>query len=1308
MATGELILVMRPDLSMDGPFPVLFRRYYASMLAREGFASGHLGLNWLGTYDWSLSVAGSIVNVITNRGQRIQFQQGPVGGWNLLSPTDENYRLDFVGGIWRFTHPGIRQVLLFDGTSHLLTQILDEHGNALSLGYISGRLSQVTDGLGRSLTFGYDATGLLILVADGTRSVSYAYTSGLLTGVTDAGAHTWTYAYIQPGPTQGLLVGVTEPLGNTPVTQMYDPLGRVMSQTDALGGMATYSYDAPPGSVFMDPLGNMWTYLHDSLNRLMTLTDPAAGATSFTYDALGRLATSTRPLGDMTSFAYDAASGYPNSITLGDGSMLTYTFGSHSVSGASLFDLSTAHYPDGAMETYGRDGAGNLTDYADRGGFHWLGTYNSRGQILTSTNPSAGVTTFTYDPQGRPATERDNAGNTTNYAYDGLSRLTQITWPDATHQSYAYDAFDHETSLTDERGKLWSYAYDANGRLMTETDPLTEATGYLYDALDRVMQVVDPLGHATGYAYDPAGRLMTMTDRSGRATGYQYDTVGRLSGVSDPAGGTTTYSYDADGRLLMVQDPLSHSTSFGYDMLDRITHMTDPVSTGFDYSYDAMGRILTANTALGHAESFHYDPRGLLSSFFDVTSETDLARTPLGEVSQLTDPNRNGWPRGHDAQGRITSAADPLARTTTYEYDGLSRPIHIGRPDGSVQQITYDPAGRVTGESNTDGTSFTYSYDDANRLTGANGASFAYDAAGRMTSSNGFTMTYDNEGRILSETYAPGKVVSYSYDSRGLPSQMMDWMGGATTFTHDAAHRLTGITRPNGETAAYAYDAADRLVSSVESRPPPQNSPLASIAITRDALGQPTSIERREPLMPGVTTPSTTAFAYDPASQIEGLSYDPLGRLLSDGTRSFQWDGASRLTHYAAGADSPRFTYDAFGQQLGATQPNSAVAQAWNYGRGYPTNDDMAVSLPTPRTSYNVRAPSGLLLYSIDGSTGARSFYHYDENGNTMFLTNGAGAVVTEYAYTPTGGVAVLGQTGNNFFTWDAAAGAMQLGLSGLFREGGRIYDPRNAGVISGPGGEEIYPDKHGRVKVQFFWLGNDPGPPSSPSSWVELNPQPFPPAPGSWVELNPQPFPPGASAALNPQPFPPAPGSWVETKPGPINSPPNYSGNYHYPVNSPGIYPGDSPGSWTANPGQTKNSPYHSAPAFEIKDWGFEVTNKSTIGSATSGAGSGKAKFNEFTITKTTDKASPAFFKNCVAGAHYKSVVIHMRKAGGDPSSSDWSGPGDEGPEESITMVYGTIGVHYTRQENSSSSSWNSASNSWDSSSSSCMWCVP
>jgi|GEM_PF-5437782 len=82
---------------------------------------------------------------------------------------------------------------------------------------------------------------------------------------------------------------------------------------------------------------------------------------------------------------------------------------------------------------------------------------------------------------------------------------------------------------------------------------------------------------------------------------------------------------------------------------------------------------------------------------------------------------------------------------------------------------------------------------------------------------------------------------------------------------------------------------------------------------------------------------------------------------------------------------------------------------------------------------------------------------------------------------------------------------------------------------------------------------------------------------------------------------------------------------------------------------GETKDDVYlgNKGAAFEIKDFSFGVENPTTIGSATGGAGAGKIKFNEFTIKKTSDSASPTFFQ-------------------------DSSRLSDEGPEESITFVYG------------------------------------
>jgi type VI secretion system secreted protein Hcp len=133
---------------------------------------------------------------------------------------------------------------------------------------------------------------------------------------------------------------------------------------------------------------------------------------------------------------------------------------------------------------------------------------------------------------------------------------------------------------------------------------------------------------------------------------------------------------------------------------------------------------------------------------------------------------------------------------------------------------------------------------------------------------------------------------------------------------------------------------------------------------------------------------------------------------------------------------------------------------------------------------------------------------------------------------------------------------------------------------------------------------------------------------------------------------------------------------------------------------GESQDDFFKKYNAFEIKDFSFGIESAHSLGSASGGAGAGKAKFNEFTIKKTTDNSSALFLTAMATGIHYDTVVICIRKGGGDAGVSagkpylcfsfstvfvtkvDWSGPGDEGPEESITFVYGKFGVQYKKQD--------------------------
>lgn len=131
-----------------------------------------------------------------------------------------------------------------------------------------------------------------------------------------------------------------------------------------------------------------------------------------------------------------------------------------------------------------------------------------------------------------------------------------------------------------------------------------------------------------------------------------------------------------------------------------------------------------------------------------------------------------------------------------------------------------------------------------------------------------------------------------------------------------------------------------------------------------------------------------------------------------------------------------------------------------------------------------------------------------------------------------------------------------------------------------------------------------------------------------------------------------------------------------------------------------------------EIFSFSFGAANSTTIGSATGGAGGGKASFHPFSFMKKTDKASPVLYQNCCQGQHIATGALTLRKAGGTPleylkwkfkelfvDSIAWSGAsgGDDAPMESVTFVYGQMTIDYQPQNAQGQADGGAIHGGWD-----------
>ena len=89
------------------------------------------------------------------------------------------------------------------------------------------------------------------------------------------------------------------------------------------------------------------------------------------------------------------------------------------------------------------------------------------------------------------------------------------------------------------------------------------------------------------------------------------------------------------------------------------------------------------------------------------------------------------------------------------------------------------------------------------------------------------------------------------------------------------------------------------------------------------------------------------------------------------------------------------------------------------------------------------------MLYSIEASDNSRRDYHYDEMGNTLFLSDSSGSVIASYAYSPYGMLLAKTGTVSNTFTWQGQFGVMQDGTTGLYYMRARYYESATGRFIS-------------------------------------------------------------------------------------------------------------------------------------------------------------------------------------------------------------------------------------------------------------------
>jgi RHS repeat-associated protein len=442
-------------------------------------------------------------------------------------------------------------------------------------------------------------------------------------------------------------------------TFTYDPLGRVLTTTNAVGTVSNKYVNWKTTTT--DANGNQKDLYHDAFGNLVQVGEhngSSTYATYYAYDGLQDVLGLTDANGNVRGFAYD-----------GLGREVSST------------DLHAA-----ASSTYGV----------------WNYTYDNAGNLTARLDPKGQNVTYAYDALNRVQTESYASTTQVAYTYDtctnGIGRLCSVSSTDAV--SLDRKSYDPEGNVASDTKTIngtnypTSYTYDRQGNQLTITNPDTSVVQYTYGTGGLVtnVQEEEPGGSFANIVasidYSPTDRVATQIDANGVETVNTYDPT-RLYRLNSTVTGYTGSGGD------MVR---AGATSFASGVQPLVTNGCTGAVTTYTVPAGITALSITA-----------YGAQGGLSGGYGGEVVGTLAVTPSTtyymNVGCQNGYNGGGSPGQSYYNDNSGGSGGGMTWFSANSFFTTSTVLLVAGGGGGTGGTAWDPVGGPGGGGNAGGTS---------------------------------------------------------------------------------------------------------------------------------------------------------------------------------------------------------------------------------------------------------------------------------------------------------------------------------------------------------------------------------------------------------------------------------------------------------------------------------------------------------------------------------------------------------------------------------------------------------------------------